>query len=187
MISEDEWENLQVSRLPKLKGKLYLGIKFGHDGTHVAMSVAAKTASGKVFVEVLDCQSIRNGNSWILNFLKQADWKQVVVDGANGQQLLANEMSELRLHKPILPTVKEIILANATFEQALYGETLVHAGQPSLAQVVTNCEKRNIGTSGGFGYRAQIEEHEIALMDSMILAHWACSHAKPAQKQQVYY
>lgn len=186
-ITEAEWENLQVNRLPKFKGKLYVGIKYGHDGANVALSVAVKTASGKTFVEAIDCQSVRNGNAWILEFLTRADWSQVVIDGANGQQLLANEMKEESLGKPILPTVKEIILANATFEQALYGEALVHAGQPSLSQVVTNCEKRNIGTAGGFGYRAQIEEHEIALMDSMILAHWACGNAKPTQKQQVYY
>lgn len=186
-ISEGEWENLKVNRLPKLTGPLFLGIKYGHDGTNVALSVAVKTASGKIFVESVDCQSIRNGNDWILHFLSEADWEAVVVDGANGQQLLANEMKEEGLDAPILPTVKEIILANSMFEQALFSESIVHAGQPSLAQVVTNCEKRSIGTSGGFGYRAQIEEHEIALMESMILAHWACSNAKPVKKQQVYY
>ena len=86
-----------------------------------------------------------------------------------------------------MPTVKEIILANSMFEQALFAQTIQHKSQPSLYQVVTNCDKRNIGTSGGFGYRSQIEENDIALMESMILAHWACKEAKEVKKQRIGY
>ena len=96
-------------------------------------------------------------------------------------------MKDARIKKPILPTVKEIIVANSTFEQGLFQQTIKHRGQPSLSQVVTNCDKRNIGSSGGFGYRSQIEENDIALMDSMILAHWACQVHKPVKKQKISY
>lgn len=186
-ISANEWEELKVDKLPKLKGKLFVGIKYGHDGTNVAMSIAVKTKDDDIFVEVIDCQSVRNGNAWIIAFLKQADVQEVVIDGASGQNILANEMKDARIKKPILPTVKEIIVANSTFEQGLFQQTLKHRGQPSLSQVVTNCEKRNIGSSGGFGYRSQIEENDIALMDSMILAHWACHNSKPPKKQKISY
>lgn len=187
VISQNEWEELKVDKLPKLKGKLFVGIKYGHDGTNVAMSIAVKTVDGDIFVESIDCQSVRNGNAWIIAFLKQADIQEVVIDGASGQNILASEMKDARIKKPILPTVKEIIVANSTFEQGLFQQTIKHRGQPSLSQVVTNCEKRNIGSSGGFGYRSQIEGNDIALMDSMILAHWACSTAKPAKKQKISY
>ena len=96
-------------------------------------------------------------------------------------------MKDARIKKPILPTVKEIIVANSTFEQGLFQQTLKHSGQPSLSQVVTNCDKRNIGSSGGFGYRSQIEENDIALMDSVILAFWSCSSSKPPKKQKISY
>ena len=187
VISQNEWEELKVDKLPKLKGKLFVGIKYGHDGTNVAMSIAVKTVDGDIFVESIDCQSVRNGNAWIIAFLKQADIQEVVIDGASGQNILASEMKDARLKKPILPTVKEIIVANSTFEQGLFQQTIKHRGQPSLSQVVTNCEKRNIGSSGGFGYRSQIEENDIALMDSMILAHWACHVHKPVKKQKISY
>ena len=186
-ISQNEWEELKVDKLPKLKGKLFVGIKYGHDGTNVAMSIAAKTATDDIFVEVIDCQSVRNGNAWIIAFLKQADVQEVVIDGASGQNILASEMKDARIKKPILPTVKEIIVANSTFEQGLFQQTIKHRGQPSLSQVVTNCEKRNIGSSGGFGYRSQIEGNDIALMDSMILAHWAAASSKPVKKQKISY
>src|SRR5690625_5260133 len=186
-ISEREWEELAVESLPKLKGKLFVGIKYGHDGENLAMSIAVKTEDDKVFVEAIDCQTLRNGNAWIINFLSKADAQQVVIDGANGQKILEEAMKEAKLKKPILPTVKEIIVANAMFEQALFQQTIQHKSQPSLFQVVTNCEKRNIGTNGGFGYRSQIEENDIALMESMILAHWACSEAKEVKKQRIRY
>lgn len=186
-INENEWEELHVEKLPKLKGKLFVGVKYGHDGTNVAVSIAVKTDDDKVFVESIDCQTIRQGNAWILHFLRNADVQEVVIDGASGQNILADGMKQAKIKAPILPTVKEIIIANSLFEQSLFQQTIVHKSQPSLYQVVTNCEKRNIGTSGGFGYRSQIEEHDIALMDSMILAHWACSEAKPAKIQKVRY
>lgn len=186
-ISENEWKELHVNKLPKFKSKLFVGIKYGYDGTNVAVSVAVKTEDDKIFVESIDCQSLRSGNGWIIHFLRNADVQQVVIDGANGQNILAEAMKQAGLKAPVLPTVKEIILANAMFEQALFQQTIQHKSQPSLFQVVTNCDKRNIGTSGGFGYRSQIEENDIALMESMILAHWACVEAKEPKKQKIRY
>ncbi len=186
-ISSQDWETLQVKRLPKLVGKLYVGIKFGNDGANVAMSIAVKTATGKVFIESIDCRSVRSGNQWLLSFLKEANVEKVVIDGASGQGLLEREMKDVRLHPPILPTVKEIIHANADWEQGIYQGTIQHKGQPSLVQIVTNCEKRNIGSSGGFGYKSQFDDMDISLMDSCILAYWACVESKPAKKQKVWY
>lgn len=186
-ISEAAWQELKVKQLPKLKGRLFVGIKYGMDGANVAMSIAVKTADGNIFVESIDCQSTRTGNGWVLRFLKAADVEKVVVDGVSGQNLLADDMKAAKLKAPVLPTVKEVIIANATFKQGLELETIRHAGQPSLAQSVTNCEKRMIGTGGGFGYKSIKEGVEIALMDSMILAHWACSVKKERRKQKVSY
>lgn len=186
-ISKAEWESLAVHQLPELKGKLFVGIKYGRDGEHVAMSIAVRTKEGKIFVETIDCQNIRNGNDWILSFLTQADTQKVVVDGANGQQLLADEMKQEKLKTPLLPTVKEIILANSSFEQGLCQNNICHMNQPSLAQSASNCEKRAIGTNGGFGYKSQREDIDITLLDSAIYAYWACSEFKERKKQKVSY
>ena len=107
-----------------------------------------------------------------------------MVDGANGQQLLEADMKEYGLKSPVLPTVKEIIAANTAFEQGLFQDNIRHMGQPSLVNAVGNCEKRAIGTNGGFGYKAQKEGIEIALLDSVILAYWACSTTKEVRKKQ---
>lgn len=186
-ISKAEWEEQQCTTLPKFTGKLFVGIKYGHEGDHVAMSVAVKTAEGKIFVEAIDCKSMRVGNGWILDFLSKADIETVVVDGANGQQLLADGMKKLHLKQPLMPTVKQVIVANAAFAQGLYDKRICHMGQPSLVQVVSNCEKRAIGTNGGFGYKAILDGARIELMDSMILAFWSCSEQKEKRKQTISY
>jgi phage terminase large subunit-like protein len=184
-VSATEWGVLRSK--PDVTGKLFVGVKYGNDGTNVSMSIAVKTKDGKVFVEVIDCQSVRNGNAWILGFLASADIQAVAIDGASGQNILAAEMKDARLKPPILPTVKEVIVANSLFEQAVFKESLCHAGQPSLEQVVTNCDKRPIGSNGGFGYRSQLEDYDISLMDSIILAHWVCAEAKPPVRQKIRY
>lgn len=80
--------------------------------------------------------------------------------------------------KPILPSVGEIINSNAMFEQNLFAKNLCHMGQESLTKVVTNCDKRLIGSKGGFGYKSLVESQDIAIMDSMILAAWLCATNK---------
>ena len=116
------------------------------------------------------------------------DIEKVVIDGANGQRILEDAMKDARIKPdPVLPKVLEIINANAIFTQAVESGGIVHAGQPSLTQSVTNCDKRAIGSNGGFGYESQNESIDISLMDSAILAYWACATTKPKRKQRISY
>lgn len=186
-ISETEWEELRLDEVPKFKGPMFVGIKYGQDGTNVALSISIKTDFDDNFVETVDCQSVRNGNGWIVNFLRKAKPSLIAIDGASGQKVLYDELREIGIRNVVLPTVKEIIVANAMFEQAVYQKTICHSGQPSLSKVVTNCDKRNIGSNGGFGYRSHFDDVDISLMDSALLAHWLCATTKPKKKQKISY
>ena len=186
-ISEAEWDALRLDEVPKFKGPMFVGIKYGQDGTNVALSIAIRTDFDDIFVETVDCQSVRNGNGWIVHFLRKAKPSQIAIDGASGQKVLDDELREFRIRNVVLPTVKEIIVANAMFEQGVYQKTICHSGQPSLSKVVTNCDKRNIGSNGGFGYRSHFDDVDISLMDSALLAHWLCATSKPKKKQKISY
>lgn len=186
-ISKAEWAELKAERIPELSGPLFVGIKYGNDGSHVALSIAVKTKSGKILIETVDCVEKRRGNQWVLDFLNKAKVSKVVVDGASGQQLLADEMKDTKLKKPVFPTVKEIILANSAFEKGIFEANIVHMGQPSVEQVAGNCEKRAIGSNGGFGYKPLKEGIEIAILESLALAYWACSTSKEKNKQKISY
>lgn len=184
-ISESEWQAMCVQCLPKITGKLFVGIKFGKSGENAALSVAVKTEEGHIFVETVDCCPMRSGNGWMLDFLAAADVQMLVVDGANGQRILGDEMKEQGIKPtPIFPTVAQVIAANTMFEQAIFSQSIRHAGQPSLVQVVSNCEKRAIGSNGGFGYRSIKEGADAALLDSVILAFWARATTKDRKKKQ---
>ena len=189
VISEEDWSSVKADKKPKLEDKLYLGIKYGRDGANVSMSIASRTSDGKIFVETIDCVSVRAGNRWMFNYMKNPKVQKIAIDGASGQQVLADQMKEEGIKiRPILPAVREVVLANTMFEQDLYAKRLTHSGQESLAQVVTNCEKRPIGSNGGFGYRSLVETYDISLMDSMILAYWLCATTKEVpQKQSISY
>ena len=186
-ISKGEWDALKCESLPKLSGKLFVGIKYNKDNTNVSMSIAVRTWDNKIFVEAIDCRPITAGNAWMIAFMQKADIECVIVDGKNGQDELADEMHDVGLKKPILPTVGEIIAANALFTQAIADKQICHMNQPSLTQSVTNCEKRAIGTQGGFGYRSLKDGIDITLLDSIILASWKCTKSKAKKKQTISY
>lgn len=184
-VSRREWEQLQCKTLPQLSGKLFVGIKYGKDGDSVAMSIAVRTADDRVFVEGIDCRPQRAGDAWILDFLSKAEVETVAVDGASGQELLCADMKRRKLKTPKLPTVKDIIMANSTFMVEM--KQLCHMGQPSMVQIVSNCEKRAIGTNGGYGFKSILDGAKIELMDSMILAFWLCKTKKERKNQKIGY
>lgn len=185
-ISEVQWNECKLTSLPELKGKLYVGIKFGIDGQNVAMSIACKTTNEKVFVESIDCQPRLNGNKWMLRFLKQADIASITIDG-NGSATLEEELKDMKLKHIIIPKTSEVITANDVFKTSLDQGLVVHMGQPSLAQSVSNCQKRLIGSQGGYGYQSIREGIDICLMESMVFAFWQAKTAKERRKQVIHY
>lgn len=187
-ISKTEWQGLTVTSKPKLKSELFFGVKYAKVTNNVSLAVAAKTDDGRIFVEAIDCRSTREGNGWLIAFLRNPRMREAVVDGANGQTILEADMKDAGIRKkPILPKVSEVIEANALFERNVFSGTVCHSDQPSLEQVVSNCEHRAIGSGGGFGYNSILEGADISLLDAVSLAHWACSNAKEKKKQKISY
>lgn len=185
-ISRREWEELQVQTPPACDGKICIGIKFGKDGGNVAMAGAYTTTDGETFTEVIGCKPIREGTDWIIAFLNRANgnYCKVVSDGANGQALMEKALKDAKLKPAHYPTVREFIDANADFEQLLSSKTLKHCEQPAVTQTITNCEKRPIGSGGGFGYKSIKIGADIVLMDSMILATWGLKAFKKTKSSQ---
>ena len=188
-ISRAAWNACAASKLPKLQGKLSVGIKYSKDGLTVSLAVAAKTAANQVFVEVYDRKPVREGNGWILAFLARLgkdNTARVYVDGKNGEELLKKDMVDAKLIRPVFATVAEVIEANQGFENAVYQQTLTHMNQPSLAAVVSNCEHRPIGSGGGFGYKPINAELDASLLEATALAYFSAVNYK-GRKQTISY
>ena len=188
-ILRGEWEQLKIDRLPEFTGHMAIGIKFSKDGESAAMAVGIKTKDEKIFVEAVGCKNVREGHDWIIQFLQKAQpgTKKIVIDGAGRQQLLADELKAERIKRVELPKVADVVKANAAFMRNLYADVLRHMEQPSMDSVVTNCEKRAIGSNGGFGFQALRPKDEIAIMDAVILAAWAAEEFKEPHKQRIRY
>ena len=189
-ISEKEWMDCCVPAPPKLAEpvKVYYGVKFAQKSGNVSLAAAVKTADGRVFVEAIDCRSIRDGNAWIIGYLRSNAAERIVIDGAAGAPLLLSDMQDAEVKcKSVQPKVAEIIAANALFEQELFDGKITHRGQPSLVQAVSHAEHRAIGTGGGFGYTSLLEAADVTLVEAATLAHWAAATVKERRKQVISY
>ena len=93
----------------------------------------------------------------------------------------------LKRKAPAQVTVAQVIKANSLFDMAMENGTFQHMHQSAVTQVVSNCERRKIGANGGLGYQSTLDGADIALLDSMILAHWICSETKAEKKTQKVY
>lgn len=185
-ISRDEWRAVlaEHAELPD-KPSVFMGVKFAKGTSNVSLAAAVRLSDGRIFVEAIDCRPTREGNSWMMPYLKNPHVREIVIDGANGQTILADEMKDAGVKKkPILPKVAEIIEANSMFETAVLSGTLCHSDQPSLEQIAANVEHRAIGNNGGFGYVSILEGADVSLLDAVLLAHWICATTKVEKKKQ---
>lgn len=186
-ISRNEWETLEVETLPQMTGPLFVGVRFAHSSPNVCVSIACKTKDGKVFVECYDCRPSREGVAWILALVRQKAVKEVAVDGDVGKNILDESMKQAKLKKLHMMRTFEVITAASMFEQALSDGSVIHMHQPAVTQIVGNCEHRAIGSGGGFGYKSQLEGADVAILESIVLAHWLCKESKEKKKQNISY
>lgn len=185
-ISEKEWLAGRLDAAPTLQVPVQVcyGVKYAQKTEQVSLAAAVRTSDGRIFVECIDCRSIRDGTAWIIDYLRSPSAVSVAIDGAAGAPLLVSAMQEAQVScKAVLPKVAEVIAANSLFETNLFGGVLCHMAQPSLTQVVTNCEHRSIGTGGGFGYASILEGAEPTLIEAAALAQWGVAGMKEKKKQ----
>ena len=186
-ISREEWADCALSARPDTGGKprIFLAAKYGKAG-NVSLAAALKLPDGRVFVEAIDCRAIREGNQWMIPYLRNPHAESICIDGAGQNTILAADMQNAQVKcKPVLPKVSEVEEANALFEQQLFAGTICHMEQPALTQAVSNCEHRAIGSAGGFGYASVLEGADISLLEAVSLAHWLAYNAKERKKQKI--
>lgn len=187
-ISEADWNRLKAPTMPKLKGNLFVGVKFGADGANAALSIAVRTTSGKIFLECYDCRPQSDGYGWLIKFLSLPSIEKVAVDGKGKAEWLVDYLDKEGVKiKPVIPEVSEVVKAYSGFRQSIDDATICHRGQPSVVQAVSNCEKRLIGKNGAFGFRSLNPDIEVAIVESMALAYWSCETTKERKKQRIGY
>ncbi len=186
-ISKQDWSECALTEKPALpaKPRIFLAVKYGQAGS-VSLAAAVKLGDGRIFVEAIDCRQIRDGNAWLMPFLRNPHAEAVAIDGAGNQKVLADEMKDAGAKcKAVMPKVADVVAAHALFEQQLFSSGIRHMDQPALTQAATNCEHRAIGSGGGFGYTSVLEGADITLLEAVSFAHWLCYNAKERARQIV--
>lgn len=186
-ISRADWEHCALHDPPDIGSspRLFFGVKYGRS-TNVSLAVAVKTEDGKIFIEAIDCRPIRDGNEWIIAYLRNPHTDTVVIDGGGNQTVLAAALEDAGCEcSVVLPKVPDVTAASALFEQHLFAGEILHMNQPALAQAAENCEHRAIGSSGGFGYASVLEGADISLLEAVVFAAWQCDSAEDEPVEQI--
>jgi hypothetical protein len=124
----------------------------------------------------------------MIDFLRKAKPYATVIDGKGKSTLLSAAITDERVKtKVTIPTSSEAVTACSGFRQSIDDGTLQHSGQPSVVQAVSNCEKRLIGSNGAFMFRSIKDGVEVAIVESLALAHWICSSTKVKRQQKIGY
>jgi phage terminase large subunit-like protein len=180
-----DWDKLKINekQKPTLKGRYSIGIKYNKELNRVSIAVASKIKDSEcIFVEIIENTTTRTDNTFIVKWISERLNKihHIIIDGRGEQQTLQADM--IKEHIPtsriILPTVKQVAMANTDFEQGVFNMRVKHNNKPELRQAILNADKRQIGSLGMQGYRSTIEQVDISLVDATALAYWDCYRTK---------
>lgn len=195
------WAGLKVPAAPT-EGRVSYGVKFNTEGSMVSLAVAIRPPVGPVHVEVIPHPELElasvplsYGTEWIEDFLVER-WKDaaaITIDGKAGALGLVQELVAQGVSRKVLnpagvgemPSADQVITGHTTFLQAVRGAGLTHYDQAPLNAAVGGAEKRKIGQSGGWGWKAIRTDIDVTPLDAVTLAWLGATTSKrdPGRKQ----
>ena len=178
VVKPADWANRKADDAIPADGGVAIGIKFSLDGTRVAAAAARKPDGHGPHVETLGEWPITEGLG-LLETLIAAQWRKlgaIIIDGKAGRDVLAPALTRARIpaRLVILPTVDQVIAANATYLTSIEDSTLTHGNQPGLNASMRATTKRSIGTAGGWGW-SPIGEGDEVPAEAAALAVWGAT------------
>lgn len=196
VITRDQWTALSVPE-PPAEGVDSYGVKFSPDGAMVALCAARKTEDGVIHLELIERRSMGGGTGWLVEWLAGGEsprWRkaaQIVVDGKAHAGNLVNALRSAGVPARVVvtPTTDQVTAAHSMLVDAVKAKTitvLAHPGQATLVDSVAASARREIGKTGGWGFRP-IGDGECTSAESAVMAHWGAKTSKrrPGRKQRV--
>ena len=191
LVSEDMWAACRTDE-PPTGGRKAFGVKFSPDGSTVALAVALrpKKDEGPPHVEVVEYKSMREGTSWIAQFLLDAKSTTAVavIDGRSHTDALIAQMREGGYPRLaiVVPKTGDVIASATRFYNAIKEKKVTHYGQAAFDDVAVKCKKRPIGQNGGWGWGG-VGDADPTMMEAASLAYWGVMTTKrdPSRKMRV--
>ena len=193
LITEKMWSEVATDNPPgpDVPGKTAYGVKFSPDGAMVALAVAFKPKDDSpVHIEVIEYKSMREGTSWLANWLVERKDKTacVVIDGKAHADPLIAQMREENYPRLaiVVPTSNDVIASTTRLYNAVKEKTMTHYGQAAFDAVATRCMKRPIGQNGGWGWGG-VGDTDPSMLEAASLALWGVETTKrdPSRKMRV--
>ena len=191
LISPSMWAELEADGPPE--GKRAFGVKFSPDGATVALAVAVKPKAGSEdlpYVQVIDYRSMREGTSWLAEWLIAAKARAacVVIDGRSHADALIAQLREGGYPSAAIavPRTGDVIASATRFYNAVKEKRIAHYPQTAFAECVSKCRKRPIGKNGGWGWGG-IGDADPTMLEAASLALWGVMTTRrdPSRKMRV--
>lgn len=188
-IEASKWDALATED-PPADGKIAYGIKFSPDGSTVSVGVALKPKDGPIYVELIEHRSMRDGITWLANWVIERKDKVaiVVIDGKAYADNLMTLLREGKVPARAIcpPSTNTIVASTSRFMNAVKEGQMSHYAQPALDEAVYHAKKRPIGKDGGCGFGG-IADYDVTPLESVALAFWGVATTKrnPGRKARV--
>ena len=183
-IPEAKWDALAVDEAPT-QGRVAYGVKFAPDGSEVVLA-ACRYDGDTAFVEVQARESLAAGLGWLAMWIAERKTKGlcVVIDGKAGAPALVEKLGRMPVNYVITPSSVQVVSACSTLVDSVAEGTLRwYRPQEDLRDSAITSTRRNIGSSGGWGFGGA----NPVPVEACALALWGCLNAKrdPERKQRI--
>jgi len=183
VIRSEKWDPLKIPpAAAPAQGNLAYGVKFSLDGSRYAVSAALASDEGDVHVEAFPPTPMGQGITPLADWLA-ARWRQaslIVIDGKAGVGDLVNLLRArgVPAKRILVLDAGTAVAANATLVRHVNEATLTHIGQPGLTLSVSLGAKRDIGTSGGWGFTPALPDADVTPVESAAAAVYGATTGK---------
>jgi hypothetical protein len=109
--------------------------------------------------------------TYLLGVADYAD--AMVIDGQSNAKTLENALLDAGVPEDMLtrPNVAQAVEAYTGFVNATRERSITHIEDESTDESVCQCNRRRIGTAGGYGF-ASNDHANATLVDALAFAHW---------------
>jgi hypothetical protein len=188
-ISASDWAKCKVDTAPD-DGRLIYAVKFDPDARMGAIAVCVDDGDGLPHVELAAEMSCRGGvGSFVEWLLGVADCAEsIIIDGQSNAKTLENELLDAGVPDEMIarPNTAQAIEAYTGFVNATRAHAVTHVADESTDESVCECNRRRIGTAGGYGFESN-DRANATLVDALAFAHWGAMQVRrePAEGMMI--
>ena len=173
-ISADDWARCRVESAPD-DGKVIYAVKFDPDARMGAIAVCIDNGVDVPHVELASEVSCRGGiGRFVETLLGISDYAEsIIIDGQSNARTLENALLDAGVPDDMIvrPNTGQAVEAYTGFVNATRSRAITHITDESTDESVCECNRRRIGTAGGYGF-ASNDRANATLVDALAFAYW---------------